>query len=62
MFIQRLGYGEHHDRINQNILDNFLKNIEVYRKNIRENYHKTSDNNETLEILKETINELMYEN
>ncbi len=60
MFIERLGYGEHHDHINQNVLDNFLENIEVYRKNIRENYNKTSDNRETLETLKESIEELMY--
>lgn len=60
MFIERLGYGEHHDHINQNVLDNFLENIEVYRKNIRENYNKTSDNKETLETLKESIEELMY--
>lgn len=59
MFIERLGYGEHHDRISQNILDNFLNNLEVYRKNIRENYHKNNDNKETLEILKQTIEELM---
>ncbi|HII08029.1 MAG TPA: teichoic acid biosynthesis protein, partial [Methanosphaera sp.] len=59
MFIERLGYGEHHDKINQNILDNFLKNLDVYRKNIRENYHKNSDNKETLEILKKTIDELI---
>lgn len=60
MFIERLGYGEHHDHINQNVLDNFLENIEVYRKNIRENYNKSSDNRETLETLKESIEELMY--
>lgn len=62
MFLERLGYGEHHDQINQTILDNFMKNIEVYKKNISENYHKNSDNKETLETLKETINELMYNN
>ena len=60
MFIERLGYGEHHDKINQKILDNFLNKTEEYRKNIQENYHKNKDNKETLEILKENINELMY--
>lgn len=60
MFIERLGYGKHHDKINQNILNNFLNNTEVYRKNIRENYHRNTDNKETLETLKQIINELMY--
>lgn len=61
MYVDRLGYGEHHDTINQTILDNFLDNVETYRKNIRENYHKHSDNIETLETLKNTIEELFYE-
>lgn len=61
MFVERLGYGEHHDKVNQTILDAFLENVEVYRKNIRENYHKNSDNKKTLETLKNTIEELFYE-
>lgn len=61
MFVHRLGYGEHHDTINQVILDNFLDNIEVYRKNIQKNYDKHYDNLETLETLKNTIEELFYE-
>lgn len=61
MFVERLGYGEHHDSINQFILDNFLENVETYRKNIREKYNKHSDNKETLETLKNTIEELLYE-
>lgn len=61
IYIGRLGYGEHHDIVNQQILDNFLENVEVYRKNIQENYEKHYDNVETLETLKKTIEELFYE-
>ncbi len=60
MFVDRLGYGEHHDSVNQVILDNFLEKVEVYRKNIQENYDKHHDNVETLETLKSTIEELFY--
>lgn len=59
MFIERLGYGEHHDYINQNILDSFISKLEVYRNNIKENYNKHTDNKETLTTLKETIEELL---
>lgn len=61
MYVDRLGYGEHHDVITQNILDNFLENVESYRKNIQENYPKHHDNSETLEILKNNIEKLFYE-
>lgn len=61
MYVNRLGYGEHHDVISQVILDNFLENVETYRKNIQTNYHKHSDNDETLKTLKNTIEELFYE-
>ncbi len=61
LYIDRLGYGEHHDNVNQRILDNFLENVEEYRKNIKNNYHKHTDNSETLETLKATIEELFYE-
>jgi uncharacterized protein (TIGR00661 family) len=61
MYIERLGYGEHHDYINQKILEQFLEKTEEYRKNIKNNYHKHENNNETLETLKKTINEIMYE-
>ncbi|WP_323735494.1 MJ1255/VC2487 family glycosyltransferase [Methanosphaera sp. ISO3-F5] len=60
MFVDRLGYGEHHDSVNQVILDNFLEKVEVYRKNIQEKYDKHHDNVETLETLKSTIEELFY--
>ncbi len=59
MFIERLGYGEHHDYINQNILDSFISKLEVYRNNIKKNYNKHIDNKETLTTLKETIEELL---
>lgn len=61
LFVERLGYGEHHDHVNQIILDNFLNKVDTYRKNIKENYHKHTDNAETLETLKSTIEELFYE-
>lgn len=61
MYIDRLGYGEHHDVITQPILDNFLDNVEIYRNNIRTKYPKHSDNAETLTTLKNTIEELFYE-
>lgn len=61
MYVDRLGYGEHHDVITQNILDTFLDNVELYRKNIKENYPKHHDNSETLEILKNSIEKLFYE-
>ncbi len=53
--LDKLGYGEHHDVINQSILDKFLENVPKYRKNIEEKYEKPENNNETLEILNETI-------
>lgn len=62
IYIDRLGYGEHHDMINQEILDNFLANITQYRKNIRENFHKLKNNHETLNELKNAIDEVVEEN
>lgn len=59
IYIQKLGYGEHHDTINQKILDNFLDNVPEYKKNIRENYRRHTDNSETLNVLKETIEEVL---
>ncbi len=59
IYIDRLGYGKHHDKITQNILDNFLDNVEVYRKNIRDNYDKPTNNTETLEQLKNAIDEVV---
>lgn len=59
MYLDKLGYGEYHDTINQEILDNFLENISTYKKNIDENYRKHENNDETLEILKETIDEVL---
>lgn len=59
IYIDRLGYGKHHDKITQNILDNFLDNVEVYRKNIRDNYDKPTNNTETLEQLKNAIDEIV---
>lgn len=59
IYIDRLGYGEHHDYINQKILDNFIANIPKYKENIAQNYRKHTDNHETLEVLKETIEEVL---
>lgn len=61
IYIDRLGYGEHHDFINQYVLESFLDNVEVYRKNIKENYKKSTDNCETLEKIKSTVDEILYE-
>jgi len=62
IYIDRLGYGEHHDNINQEILDNFLDNVEVYRKNIKDNFHKLESNDKTLHELKNAIDEVVKEN
>jgi len=59
IYLDRLGYGKHHDKITQNILDNFLENVEVYRKNIHENYDKPTSNRQTLEQLKNAIDEVV---
>lgn len=59
IYIDRLGYGEHHDEITQDILDNFLDNVEEYRCNIQDNYDKPTSNEETLGILKNTIDEIV---
>lgn len=62
IYIDRLGYGEHHDTINQEILDNFLDNTDKYRKNIRDNFHKLKNNDETLNELKNAIDEVVGKN
>ncbi|MDO5824949.1 MAG: glycosyltransferase family protein [Methanosphaera sp.] len=62
IYIDRLGYGEHHDTINQEILDNFLDNTNKYRKNIRDNFHKLKNNDETLNELKKAIDEVVGKN
>ena len=62
IYIDRLGYGEHHDKINQEILDKFLDNVEVYRRNIKDNFHKLESNDETLTELKDAIDEVVKEN
>ena len=59
IYLDKLGYGEHHSKINQAILDNFIEKIPVYKKNISEKYVKPKNNNETLNILKETIEEVI---
>ena len=62
IYIDRLGYGEHHDKINQEILDKFLDNVEVYRRNIKDNFHKLESNDETLTELKDAIDDVVKEN
>lgn len=62
IYLDRLGYGEHHDNITQNILDNFIANTPTYRKNIRDNFHKLQNNNQTLEELKKAIDEVVKNN
>ncbi|OED29670.1 MJ1255/VC2487 family glycosyltransferase [Methanosphaera sp. WGK6] len=59
IYLERLGYGEHHDHINQRILENFLENVPKYRQNIVENYEKHENNTETLETLKTTIEDVL---
>ncbi|WP_455644678.1 MJ1255/VC2487 family glycosyltransferase [Methanosphaera sp.] len=59
IYVERLGYGEHHDNINQRILDNFIENVPTYRENIAKNYRKHDDNTETLEALKEAIEDVL---
>ncbi len=59
LYIQKEGYGEHHDSINQEILDNFIEKTPEYRKNIQENYRKHTDNIETLNKLKEAIEDVL---
>lgn len=58
IYIDRLGYGEHHDIITQNILDNFLKNVDTYHENIKQNY-QTVPNSEILEVIKDTIDDVI---
>ncbi|RAP54214.1 MAG: teichoic acid biosynthesis protein [Methanosphaera sp. rholeuAM130] len=62
IYVDRLGYGEHHDDITQEILDGFLDNVEEYRKNIRSNFNKLKNNDETLKELKCAIDEVVEEN
>lgn len=59
MYIDRLGYGRHHDFVNQIIFDDFLENVEKYRENIRTKYHKPKSNEKTLGILKSTVEEMV---
>ena len=54
IYLDKLGYGEHHNKITQEILDNFIDNTHIYAQNIEENY-KPTPNNETLEIIRNTI-------
>lgn len=61
IFLQQLGYGEHHDKINQKILDNFLSRVDEYHKNIKENYDNPS-NTPILETIKDTIDEVIKNN
>lgn len=58
IYVDRLGYGKHHDKITQDILDDFLENVDIYRKNIRQNYDKPTSNTETLEELRNAIDEV----
>lgn len=58
MYLDKLGYGEHHDIINQDILDNFIEQIPVYHENIRQNYDKKKNNNEVLEAIKKCIEDV----
>ncbi len=62
IYLDRLGYGEHHDIITQDILDEFLKNTDRYRENIRSNFNKLKNNDETLNELKKAIDEVVAEN
>lgn len=62
IYIDKLGYGEHHDKINQKILDDFNKNVEVYRENIKNNFNKLKNNDDTLNELKKAIDEVVEEN
>jgi uncharacterized protein (TIGR00661 family) len=62
IYLDRLGYGEHHDIITQDILDEFLKNTDKYRENIRSNFNKLKNNDETLNELKKAIDEVVAEN
>lgn len=58
IYIQKLGYGEHHDKINQRILDNFLENVDTYHENIKQNY-ETVSNSEILGVIKDTIDDVI---
>lgn len=62
IYVDRLGYGEHHDRITQEILDGFLEKVEEYRDNIRNNFNKLENNDETLHELKCAIDEVVEKN
>lgn len=59
IYLDRLGYGEHHDTINQKILENFIENAPKYHENIVNNFKKLESNDETLHELKNAIEEVV---
>ncbi len=59
LYIDKLGYGKYFEILTQPKLDFFLENVETYRANIQKKYHKNSDNTVTLNIIDNTIKEVL---
>ncbi|MDO5851578.1 MAG: glycosyltransferase family protein [Methanobacteriaceae archaeon] len=58
IYIEKLGYGEHHSKVNQKDIIKFIDNIEKYRVNIEKNYSQESNNDTTFKILENVIREV----
>ena len=54
VYLEKLGYGEFHEKTERESLERFLGRLDIYRRNL-EDYD--GGNNEIIEALKRTIDE-----
>ncbi|MCD7781987.1 MAG: glycosyltransferase [Methanosphaera sp.] len=59
IYIEKLGYGKYYEELSVENLEYFIAHCDEYRINIQEKYNKHTDNSETLETLKKTIDEII---
>lgn len=53
IYIDNLGYGEHHEDINKEIVENFLANVDIYNDNLKK--YPKEDNTRILEAIDHLI-------